>query len=52
MAKRAVAFDKAFREAGAKAEFCKRVTPHTLRHSVAAHLLASGVCIHGPSDAL
>jgi len=47
-----VTFQKAFREAVAKAGFFKRVTPHTLRHSFATHLLASGVGIRDVQDLL
>ncbi len=47
-----VTFQKAFREAVARAGFEKRVTPHTLRHSFATHLLASGVGIRDVQDLL
>ena len=47
-----VTFQKAFREAVSKAGFFKRVTPHTLRHSFATHLLASGVGIRDVQDLL
>lgn len=43
-------FQKAFRKGVTKADFCKRVTPYTLRHSFATHLLASGVGIRNPFD--
>lgn len=47
-----VTYQKAFREAVARAGFCKRVTPHTLRHSFATHLLASGVGIRDVQNLL
>ena len=45
-------FQKAIREAAERAGFDKRVTPHTLRHSFATHLLASGVGIRDVQDLL
>ncbi len=47
-----VTFQKAIREATERAGFDKRVTPHTLRHSFATHLLASGVGIRDVQDLL
>jgi site-specific recombinase XerD len=47
-----VTFQKAFREAVAGADLCKRVTPRTLRHSFATHLLASGVGIRDVQNLL
>jgi len=47
-----VTFQKAFREAVTRADFAKRVTPHTLRHSFATHLLASGVGIRDVQNLL
>ena len=45
-------FQKAIREAAARAKLDKRVTPHTLRHSFATHLLESGTGIRDLQDLL
>ncbi|PTN38283.1 integron integrase [Desulfonatronum sp. SC1] len=45
-------FQKAIRLAAEKARIDKRVTPHTLRHSFATHLLASGTGIRDLQDLL
>ena len=47
-----VTFQKAVREAARKAGLDKHVTPHTLRHSFATHLLASGTGIRDVQDLL
>lgn len=45
-------FQKAIRLAAEKARIDKRVTPHTLRHSFATHLLAGGTGIRDLQDLL
>ena len=47
-----VTFQKAIREAAARAKFDKKVTPHTLRHSFATHLLEQGTGIRDLQDLL
>jgi integron integrase len=45
-------FQKAIREAAARAKLDKKVTPHTLRHSFATHLLEGGTGIRDLQDLL
>jgi integron integrase len=47
-----VTFQKAIREAAVRSKLYKRVTPHTLRHSFATHLLEGGTGIRDLQDLL
>ena len=47
-----VTFQKAIRQAAVHAKLYKRVTPHTLRHSFATHLLEGGTGIRDLQDLL
>lgn len=47
-----LAVQKAVKQAVRDADFTKLATPHTFRHSFAAHLLESGYDIHTVQDLL